>query len=290
MTGLALALVLAAATLHASFNLLSKRAGAADGTAFVWVMTVVSVVLFAPFALAFLILQRPVVTAVTLLFIAASGLLHVGYCLCLQRAYRVGDLSLVYPIARGTGPLLATLGAVLLLGERPGGLALAGLALLVLGIFQVTGLGRRGEGPGKGPWRAAGLALLPALFTASYSVWDKYCLDLLLVPPVFYLWFNHLTRVVVLAPYALRHRARVRQVWRDYRREAIGVGLLSPLNYVLILFALTITPVSYVAPAREISILIAAILGRKLLAEGGGNRRLIGAAAMAVGLVCLALG
>jgi len=290
MTGFALALVLAAATIHASFNLLAKRAGAADSTSFVWLGTVVSVVAFAPFALGILILQKPVITIVTLLFIGVSAVFHVSYCLGLQRAYRIGDLSLVYPIARGTGPLLATLGAVLILGERPGPLAIAGIALLALGIFQVAGVGRKGGTRGKAAYLAAASALVPAVFTASYTVWDKYCLGLLMVPPVFYLWFNHVVRSVILAPYALRHRVAIKEVWRRYRREAIGVGILSPLNYVLILFALTVTPVSYVAPAREISILIAAILGKRLLAEGTGHHRLIGAAAMTVGLICLALG
>ncbi len=290
MTGFALALVLTAATIHASFNLLAKRAGAADSTAFVWLGTLVSVAAFAPLAIAVLIIQKPVITAVTLLFIAVSGLFHVSYCLTLQRAYTIGDLSLVYPIARGTGPLLATLGAIVLLGERPGLLAISGIGLLALGIFQVAGVGRRGEARGRAAYLAAATALLPAVFTAAYTVWDKYCMGILMVPPVFYLWFNQVVRVFILAPAALRRRTQVREVWRQYRREAIGVGILSPAGYVLILFALTVAPVSYVAPAREISILIAAILGKKLLAEGDAGHRLLGAAAMTIGLICLALG
>jgi len=290
MTGFALALVLAAATIHAGFNLLAKRAGAADSTAFVCLGTFVSIAAMAPFAIGILFLRRPVITAVTLLFIALSALIHISYCLSLQRAYRIGDLSLVYPIARGTGPLLATLGAVLVLGERPGPIALAGIALLALGIFQVAGMGRRGPARGKGAWLAVASALAPAVCTATYTVWDKYCLGLLMVPPVFYLWFNQVVRGMILTPYALRHRGTIGEVWRRYRKEAIGVGVLSPLNYVLILFALTVTPVSYVAPAREISILIAAILGKRLLAEGVGYHRLIGAVAMTIGLLCLALG
>lgn len=82
----------------------------------------------------------------------------------------------------------------------------------------------------------------------------------------------------------------MKEVWRSYRKEAIGVGIMSPSGYVLIFFALTLAPVSHVAPAREISILIAAILGKKLLAEGAAGHRLLGAAAMTIGLICLALG
>jgi drug/metabolite transporter (DMT)-like permease len=290
MTGFALALVLAAAAIHASFNLMAKRAGAADSTAFVWLGTLVSVAAFAPFAVGILILQKPVITAVTLLFIAVSGVFHVSYCLTLQRAYTIGDLSLVYPIARGTGPLLATLGAILILGERPGLIATGGIVLLALGIFQVAGVGRRGPARGKAVYLTAAYALMPAVFTAAYTIWDKYCMGILMVPPVFYLWFNQVVRAFILAPYALRHRSRVKEVWQQYRKEAIGVGILSPSGYVLILFALTVAPVSYVAPAREISILIAAILGKRLLAEGDAGHRLLGAAAMTIGLICLALG
>jgi uncharacterized membrane protein len=290
MTGLALALVLTAATFHASFNLMAKRAGAADSTAFVWLGTLVSVAVFAPFAIGILIIQKPEITALTLLFIALSGVFHVNYCLSLQRAYRIGDLSLVYPIARGTGPLLATLGAIIILGERPGLLAISGIGLLALGIFQVAGVGRREQARGRAAYLDAAHALLPAIFTAAYTVWDKYCMGILMVPPVFYLWFNLLVRAFILLPYALRRRSQVLEVWREYRREAISVGIGSPSGYVLILFALTIAPVSHVAPAREISILIAAILGKRLLAEGEAGHRLLGAAAMTIGLICLAVG
>ncbi len=290
MTGFALALVLTAATLHASFNLMAKRAGDADSTAFVWLGTLVSVAAFAPFAIGILIIQKPVITAVTLLFIALSGVFHVSYCLSLQRAYKIGDLSLVYPIARGTGPLLATLGAIIILGERPGLIATGGIALLALGIFQVAGVGRRERARGRADYLGAANALLPAVFTAAYTVWDKYCMGSLMVPPVFYLWFNLVVRALILVPYALRRRTQVREVWLRYRKEAIAVGIGSPLGYVLILFALTVAPVSHVAPAREISILIAAILGKRLLAEGEAGHRLLGAAAMTIGLICLALG
>ena len=115
-------------------------------------------------------------------------------------------------------------------------------------------------------------------------------MGVLMVSPIFYLWFNQVVRGVVLLPYALRHRTQVKEVWQSYRKEAISVGVLSPSGYVLILFALTVAPVSYVAPAREISILIAAILGKRLLAEGEAGHRLLGAAAMTIGLICLAWG
>ncbi len=113
---------------------------------------------------------------------------------------RSGTLSLVYPIARGTGPLLATLGAIIILGERPGLLAISGIGLLALGIFQVAGVGRREQARGRAAYLGAAYALLPAIFTAAYTVWDKYCMGILMVPPVFYLWFNHVVRAIIWSP------------------------------------------------------------------------------------------
>ena len=99
---------------------------------------------------------------------------------------------------------------------------------------------------------------------------------------------------VVLAvashPIGLRHRAEAAAVWREHWRAVLGIAILSPLAYILVLTALATTPVSYIAPAREISILIAAILGARLLAEGDTTRRLTAASTMVLGVVALALG
>ena len=94
----------------------------------------------------------------------------------------------------------------------------------------------------------------------------------------------------MLSPFAWRRWPEVRTAWREQRRYAFGVALLSPLAYVLVLTALTFTPVSYVAPAREVSIVIGAFIGAKVLKEADGRRRLWAAAAMAAGVIALALG
>ena len=141
MTPAVLALVLAAAVLHATWNLLAKRAQAADTVAFVWLTTVASAAIYVPFLAVWLIvvpLRQPL-TAVDFAFIAGTAAIHSAYFLLLQRGYRVGDLSLVYPLARGTGPLLASIAAVLFLGERPGLLGGAGIAAIIAGIFVAAG-------------------------------------------------------------------------------------------------------------------------------------------------------
>jgi multidrug transporter EmrE-like cation transporter len=128
MTAAALALVLAAAGIHATWNFLVKRAG--GGSVFTWLFTALSVVCYAPLAAGVVVIYRPSLGPVHFLFMAGAALLHTTYYLVLTRGYRTGDLSLVYPLARGTGPMLATAAAIGLLGERPTPLALWGALLL----------------------------------------------------------------------------------------------------------------------------------------------------------------
>src|ERR671933_964693 len=140
MSFFALALILAAAVAHATWNLLAKRAGG-GGPTFVWLFGSLSVIFYAPFAVAVIVLQKPHIGPVELLFMFGSGVLHLGYFLLLQRGYSVGDLSLVYPLARGTGPLLATAAAIVLFDERPSLLVFVGIGLITAGVFVLTSEG-----------------------------------------------------------------------------------------------------------------------------------------------------
>lgn len=278
----ALTLVLLSALLHASWNLLAKRIS--RGAEFVWLFALCSAVIFAPVALFVIALEPPRLGAVELGFVSASALLHLGYMLALQRGYRAGDLSLVYPLARGTGPALAVTGAVILFGERPTPVAILGVALVVLGAFVLAGgerLFRLVDG------RAVAYGLLTGLFIASYTLADAFVVTELALHPIIFLWFSELLRVLFLAPTALRRRDRVSKLWMSHKGQILAVALLSPLAYLLVLFALRIAPVSYVAPAREISILIGAILGTGLLKEGERARRLGAAAVMVAGVFAL---
>ena len=287
MTFFALALILAAAVAHATWNLLAKRAGG-GGPAFVWLFGSLSVIFYAPLAVAVIILQKPHIGPVELLFMFGSGVLHLGYFLLLQRGYSVGDLSLVYPLARGTGPLLATAAAVVFFGERPTAVALLGVVLIAAGVFLLTKEpgGTRSSGFGRG----VTYGILTGAFIAAYTLWDKQAVSVLLIPPLLQDWSANLVRAALLGPLAMRRREEVGAVWRAHKPEVIGVALLTPLAYILVLSALVFTPVSYVAPAREISILIGAAMGAHLLAEGNALRRLFAAGAMVLGVVALALG
>ena len=286
MTALPLLLVLTSAVAHASWNLLAKRAG--GGTAFTWLLSGVAALVCLPLALALIAWERPPLGAAELGFVFGSALLHLAYFLLLGQGYRAGDLSLVYPLARGTGPPLATLGAIWWLGERPTALALAGTGLIALGVVVLTGDPRALIRSGAG--RSVVYALLTGGTIAAYTLWDKLAVGPTAIPPLVYFAGTMSVQVLLLAPWAARHRADVGVTWRAYRREAIGAGVLASLSYVLMLTALATSPVSYVAPAREIGILVGVLLGARLLAEGDARRRLVGAAAMLLGIVALALG
>jgi drug/metabolite transporter (DMT)-like permease len=289
VTLFALTLVLAAAFFHASWNLLAKRAGD-GGPAFVWLFNSLSLLIYGPLAVAVVVFQRPEVGPLELVFMLGSGVLHLGYFLLLQRGYGVGDLSLVYPLARGTGPLIATAAAIVLFGERPTLLALSGVVLITAGVFLLAGHPGALKGSGSRLNLGVAYGLLTGASIAAYTLWDKHAVSALLIPPLLQNWAATLVSVAALTPLALQSREKVVAVWREYRSEVLGVALLTPLSYILVLTALISAPVSYVAPAREVSILIGTAMGARLLAEGDSKRRLFAAGAVVLGVVALALG
>src|SRR5690625_2460430 len=240
MTTLALTLILAAAFLHAGWNLLAKQAG--GGAVFLWLFASCSSVIYAPLVLAWVLLFPPAMGGWAWLFVAVSACIHIGYFLSLQRGYQVGDLSLVYALARGTGPLIAALVAIALLGERPSALALAGGALIIVCVFMLSGgLGQLSLRK-RPPLAAIGYGLLTGVLIGSYSVVDKYAVGVLLVPPLVYDWLGNLGRALLMTPYALRRRALIREQWQHNRRAIIGIAIMSPLAYILVLTAMVFTP------------------------------------------------
>jgi drug/metabolite transporter (DMT)-like permease len=286
MSPTVLALVLAAAVAHAGWNLLAKPA--VGGAAFVWLCSVAGTLLYLPVFAVALVADPGSLGWTALALMGGSGALHAVYFILLQRAYGTGDLSVVYPLARGTGPLLSATAAIAFLGERPSPLALAGAALIVLAVFsQIRRSGDLGSST-----RSAGtvFAVLTGAAIAAYTLWDQHAVGTAGLSPIVYYWGTNLANTALLTPVALRHREDLRQAWTSSRRRAAGVGLLSPLAYVLILYALARAPVSYVAPARESSIVVGTLLGIFVLHEQDRGRRLAAAAAILVGVVILTLG
>jgi drug/metabolite transporter (DMT)-like permease len=289
----AIALILAAAIAHATWNLLSKQASTAGAAFFTWLLTTCSAVIYAPVIAVAVILSHPHLTGRNWVFLIGTGVWHVGYFLFLLFGYRAGDLSAAYPIGRGSGALLAATGGIVLLGERPGTVAVAGIAAIIAGVMLIGWPERTATdpaNPASPSWRAIGLALTTGAFIASYTLWDKYAVSALHTPPILQGCAAFAVIPMAFAPIVLRDTRRLREVWRAYRPQIIGAAALSPLAYILILVALSFSAVSLVAPAREVSVLIGILLGRRLLGEQGLTRRLAAGAAIVAGILAIAVG
>lgn len=288
MTALALGLVLFSAFLHASWNYLLKKSGGGQGL--VALSSALSLAIWAPLVIALVVLKgyRPAPAHLALML--GSGVIHTFYFLMLDRAYRSGgDLSIVYPLARATGPLLTILFAIAVMAERPSGMALVGAVLVGVSALVLTGnpfAQRRGDAR-----QGVKFALLTGCTIASYTVWDKASVATWLIPPLIYDWGCNAFRVAVLVPWTERRApGGMARAWREQRKTAFAIGALSPLAYILVLTAMVFTPVSLVAPAREVSILFAALMGAHLLREGDMTRRVVAAIGMVLGIAGLTLG
>jgi drug/metabolite transporter (DMT)-like permease len=287
---LAVAFVVVAAAAHATWNLLLKQVAEETGPPFIWLSSVLQTCLLGPFVVAYLAPRGGGVSPGQVLFVFGSAAIHCAYFLLLQRGYRVGDLSIVYPLARGFGPALSIVAAIMLFGERPGPVALGGASLVVVGVLVLARPpGRRPEDSG-GHAAAVAYGLLTGASIAVYTLWDKHGVAALDISPLLYIWLQGVGMALFLGPVILPHRRDLALTWASHRRAAFGLAVLSPLAYGLVLAALQFTPVSYVAPARELSIVFGTAMGSKLLAEPDATRRLVASGAIVAGVGVLALG
>jgi drug/metabolite transporter (DMT)-like permease len=284
MSPFALALVLLAAVTHASWNIAAKLA--ADSRHFVWLFSAGSVLVYAPVVIGVVLVEQPQFTPRHWAALATTSVLHLLYSISLQTGYRHSDLSVVYPIARGTGPLLSFLGAAWLLGESPTMQSVLGLLLIVAGILLVAGLlGHHERAPAVGVF----WGLTTGVLIAAYTLNDGWAVKVLLISPFVIDFTGNLFRMAVLAPRAWSDRRRLALEARVYRKPVIIVSVLGPLGYILVLFAMRMAPVSHVAPARELSTLVGAWVGSRMLRESSGPWRIAGAALIVAGVISLAM-
>ncbi|AQY02601.1 MULTISPECIES: EamA family transporter [Microbacterium] len=288
MSALAFVLVVAAAITHAAWNIVAhgvSRAGmpflwwgAVGGTA-VWIGVI-------PFTgglgtddlLAFL------------LGVGVSGVLHVAYMAVLQRGYREGNLSTVYATARGTGPFLSVIVAILLFGERPSVIALVGVAAIIVGVVAI-GLVDRGRAERQDRSLDLGLVfgLLTGVAIAIYTIWDAHAVRTWNLSPVAFMVGTMLLEIPFYS-FGVRGRwAAVRTLGRTQWRRIVAFSILSPLSYILVLTAIQIAPVALVAPLREVSVVLVSLFGVFALKESRPGWRLAASAVVAGGIVLLAL-
>ena len=293
MPASALALVLVAALLHALWNVAAKKAG--GNHHFVMMVALIIVVVWGPVGLWFGWQEVPRWGVFEWGLVLASGVTHLLYFNVLLKGYRESDLTIVYPVARGTGPLLTAFAAVIVLDESLSVLGLAGVLAVTAGVFLIAGgprLWQMAHDIEQGQRVRAGLmwGALTGVFIATYSVIDGYAVKIALISPILVDYFGNLVRIPFMLPSTLRDRAGFVRAWQAQWRFAVFVAVVSPLAYVLVLYAVTIAPLSHVAPAREVSMLFAALIGGRLLGEADSAARLMGAGLIALGVAALALG
>jgi drug/metabolite transporter (DMT)-like permease len=288
MSGIALSIVLVSAFLHAGWNYLLKKSE--RKIVFIWWFLLVFAIIYLPVFLFYY--PKIVITPAGWFCIAATGIIHGVYFWCIGAAYQRGDLSLVYPLARGSGPLFIPILAIILLGEEIAPLGVMGIALIVVGIFCAHLRSFSGSAFLE-PFRALGSgasiwALCTGLATASYSIVDKIGVGL--VHPPVYIYLMLLITWLMITPWILiRERCSLIPEWQRRKGSIVVVGFLSGLTYLMILFALRISKVSYVAAVREVSIVLSAYYGIILLKEKHGKQKLLGAALITIGVVAIGL-
>lgn len=276
------ALVLLAALCHAIWNFLVKRINA--GPELVWLFSFVTLILYAPLALWVVLVQGFDPGWLELGFLLGSSLLHLAYFLLLQLGYRKGDLSLVYPTARATGPLISTGLAIGFLGEAISPQLLIGAGVIITGVLFLTGgIKRRAEGAGLSLTFGLGAGLL----IGSYTAWDAYTVSVLALSPILLDYASSLGRSTLLAPIAWRRRDKVALLWQQHRWRVVVIAAINPLAYILVLYAMTFTPVVYVAPLRETSVLLTVLAGSLFLGEGHLKSRLLWSAVILTGVSLL---
>jgi len=288
VSGIVLGIVLASAFLHAGWNFLLKKSE--RKIVFIWWFLLVSVIIYAPMFLYYY--PKITIPPAGWLCIIATGLIHGVYFWFMGGAYQRGDLSLVYPLARGSGPMFVPILAVLLLHEEIAFLGAIGIVMIISGIYCVhlrtfTGaaflepfLALRG---GASLW-----ALSTGCAIAAYSIVDKVGVGLV-YPPVYIYLMVVITWLTITPWVMIQERGLLKTEWRRHSSSIIIVGFLSIFTYLMILFALQMSKVSYVAAVREVSIVLSAYYGIVLLGEKHGPQKLLGALLIAVGVVAIGL-
>ncbi|WP_427870167.1 EamA family transporter [Leucobacter luti] len=301
-------LVLAAAFAHAGWNIIA-HGSSRTGLPFLWWGSVFSVLLWVG-AIPFTGGIGASDWGGLALGIGVSAILHVGYMLLLQRGYASGELSTVYATARGTGPLLTLVVAVALLGERPSPLALGGVLVVIAGVVAMGLIGRRPAGGGSPRSGSAGagssrtgsapagrrvdpaiaFGLATGVAIAAYTVWDTHALREWGISPVAFMVGCTALEVPLFSLAVWRRRRELVPTFRANWGRLLAFGVLSPLSYILVLTAVTIAPVSLVAPVREVSVVLVSLFGAFVFHEKRPVPRVIAAVVVTGGIVLLGIG
>ena len=281
-----LVLVLTAAILHASWNLLAKNTK--GKIPFIWLQYIASNILYLPF-LFFPINQGHAIYSQPLLwFSLSSAVLHLGYFIMLQKGYRSADLSVVYPLARGSAPLISFIAAIVFLHEQLKLSSVIGLLLIIAGVIIITGLSFKKENNTK-IMTGITYGALTGLFIALYTFNDAVAVKKYGVSPLILTVATSLFSAILLLPFVLSQKDELKREIKVHKWTIIAIAILSPAAYILVLEALKYAPLSLVAPARETSILLGVFMGSRVFNEEDGKRRFIASVLILGGILALSI-
>ena len=271
-------IVLVASALHAAWNVAARKV---QGNAVVfWLSLGIAALLCLPFAAALTWSRGLPLSALP--YMLATGIIHALYFGLLAHAYEHGEVSVVYPVARGTGVAGTPLLAYVLIKEHVSVIGSLGIIVIVLGIVllgvSLLALQKKHH--------TFVVALLVGSTIIGYSVLDKVAVGR--TNPVIYVCGMFFVAAVFLTPYVLfRHSRELRDVWRNSKRYIFSIGPASLITYLLILFAFRVGKVSYIVAAREFSVVLGAILGFAILGEKLTWRKALGIAAVTLGVAVI---
>lgn len=273
------ALALAAALLHAVWNALVK--GGNDQAAALSAISLGGAIAGLP-----IIILLPLPAPESLPFLATSVFLHLGYMVFLARAYEVGDLSQVYPIARGLSPLLIGLGGYLLVGETLSPLALIGVVISSAALFALGWLG--GGANADHNRRALFFAVGTGVWISLYTISDGLGARASGNPIAFVGWLSVLD-VSFFVLMMLRHRQRMTNYFATRPIGPLLGGAVSIVAYGMVIYAMSLAPMAAVSALRETSVIFATLIGTYFLKESYGRARVPAAIAVALGAALITL-
>ena len=286
MTPIAVVLVVASAFAHAGWNAIAKRGPA--GPAYTFVLVAIEAGVLVPVGVVAALAAGVEWSWTWLWVLVVAGALQAVYFRLLRGGYARGDLSVVYPVTRGFGALCAAVLGIAVIGERPGALAVAGAALVIVAVVL---LADPRSGSGRAQRGAVVLALCAGVMIGVYSWWDRRAVTDVAMPVLLYTWAAAVLEAAWLAPAGLRDRGALVRALRHWRSAAVaGVLRFGAYALVLLAYAWQSAPLSVVAPLRETGILIGVWIGGTYLGEEDRRRRLIASAVIVAGGVLLVVG
>lgn len=280
MTAFSFILVILSTFTHAYWNYILKSTK--GGLAFVWLFTLITTLLYFPFILYLAFRTSLELTFSVGLFLAGSVLFHLLYFFFLDKAYYFGDLSIIYPLTRSTAPLFTIAFALIVFKETLNSFQIMSIAMILIGTLLLSGISFSGTSKNLS---ATSFALLCATMISGYTLIDKYIVSTLAMTPFLLDFLNNLGRTLILSPLVFKRKDELKDLLKNNLKQANIIAVLSPLSYILVLFALRTAPVSLVAPLRQFSIIIAGIMGIHLLCESKSYLELSGIAMTFLGVV-----